>query len=104
MPDEQQPFSELKSCLITAMGGMGKTRLALEYAHRNRKEYDCIFWLEAQQLPKLSFSYASIATKLGIPQAEFMGVSRKYELVKDWFETTGKNPRHEIQDIAADRN
>lgn len=72
------------------MGGMGKTRIALEYAHRNRKLYDCVFWLGAQQLPKLSLSFASIATELGIPHADLMGGGRKYEIVKDWFETTGK--------------
>lgn len=72
------------------MGGMGKTRIALEYAHRNRKLYDCIFWLEAQQLPKLSSIFNSIATELGMPQNEHTGGSRRYELVKRWLETTGK--------------
>ena len=86
------------------MGGMGKTRIALEYAHRNRKLYDCIFWLGAQQLPKLWFGFASIATELGIPQAESMDGSRKYELVKEWLETTGKTPRYEFQAIATDPN
>ena len=90
LPDEQQSVSKLRSCLITAMGGMGKTRIALEYAHRNRKLYDCIFWLGAQQLPKLSSRFNSIATELGMPQSEFMGGSGKYELVKQWLETTGK--------------
>ena len=91
--DKRQPFPELRSCLIAAMGGMGKTWIALEYAHRNRKHYDCIFWLGAQQSPKLSFGFASIAIELGIPQAETMGGSRRYELVKEWLETTGKTPK-----------
>ena len=90
-------------CLITAMGGMGKTRLALEYAHRYRKLYDCIFWLGAQQMPKLSFSFAAIATELGIPHAESLGGSRRYELVKEWLETTSKSPQNDGQDTAADR-
>ena len=84
------------------MGGMGKTRIALEYAYRNRKFYDYIFWLGAQQLPKLELSFASIATKLGIPQSELMRGSRKYELVKEWLETTGKTPKHDFQGTAAD--
>ena len=92
--DGQQSLLELKSCLITAMGGMGKTRIALEYAHRNRDFYDCIFWLGAQQLPNLWFKFASIATELGITQAESVGCNRKYELVKEWLETTGKTTKH----------
>ena len=90
LPDEQQSVPKLRSCLITAMGGMGKTRIALEYAHRNRKLYDCIFWLGAQQAPKLSSRFNFIATELRMPQNELMGGSRKYELVKQWLETTGK--------------
>ena len=92
LADEQQSVPMLKSCLITAMGGMGKTRIALEYAHRNRKLYDCIFWLGAQQLLTLFGSFASIATELGIPREEFTGVSRCYEKVKQWLETTGRPP------------
>ncbi len=84
------------------MGGMGKTRIALEYAHRNRKLYDCILWLDAQQEPKLWLSFASIATGLE-PQARSVGISRKYELVKDWLETTGKIPRYHFQGTATDR-
>ena len=92
LADEQQSFPELRSCLITAMGGMGKTRIALEYAHRNRKLYDCVFWLGAQQLPTLFSSFASIATELRMPRAEFTGISRYYEMVKHWLETTGRPP------------
>lgn len=95
-PDGQQSSPELRSCLITAMGGMGKTRIALEYAHRNRTLYDCIFWLEAQQLPKLAMCFASIATQLGLPHAESMGGSGKYEVVKEWLETTSKTPKDEV--------
>ena len=101
-PDEQQSVPKLASCLITAMGGMGKTRIALEYAHRYRKLYDFVFWLGAQQWPKLWFSFASIAIQLGIPHAESMGGSPRYELVKDWLETTGKASQIDFQDLAAD--
>ena len=55
-------------------------------------------------MPKLWFGFASIANELGIPQAESMGGSRKYELVKEWLETTGKTPKYDFQDIAADPN
>lgn len=92
LADEEQSAPKLRSCLITAMGGIGKTRLALEYAHRNRKLYDCIFWLGAQQLPTLFGSFASIATELGMPRGELTGVSRCYEMVKHWLETTGRPP------------
>lgn len=41
---------------------------------------------------KLSLSFASIASQLGIPFLESTGGSRKCELVKQWLETTGETP------------
>ncbi|MCJ1281119.1 hypothetical protein MMC26_000437 [Xylographa opegraphella] len=89
-PKQQEVQSEPRSCLIHAMGGMGKTQIALEYAYRNRRFYHCIFWLGSQRAPELAVGYASIASKLGITGSGSMGLGRKIELVREWFETTDK--------------
>ena len=75
------------SCLIHAMGGMGKTQIALEFAHRNRDYYQYVFWLGAHQAPELAISFASIAMKLKAPDADTMGLGRRIEFVKDWLES-----------------
>jgi len=80
---------EVRSCLIHAMGGMGKTQIALEYAYRYRHQYHCIFWLGAERVSALSVGYASIAAKLQMPELENMGQGRRVELVRKWFQTTG---------------
>lgn len=85
----QESRDQPSSCLIHAMGGMGKTDIALEYAHRYRHHFDCIFWLGAQQAPDLAINFAKIAVKLQIPNAETMGLGRKIEIVKDWLESGG---------------
>ena len=54
---------------VTGPGGAGKTQLALEYAYRYAGEYDCIWWLHAQQPVTLRQDYVKLASKLGIPEA-----------------------------------
>jgi hypothetical protein len=79
-----------RSCLIHAMGGMGKTQVALEYAYRYRRQYRCVFWLGAERVQELAVVYASIAVKLKMSEIDSIGQGRKIELVRKWFETTGK--------------
>jgi tetratricopeptide (TPR) repeat protein len=50
------------------MGGVGKTALAIEYAHRFSADYEVIWWIRADQMPLVRSSLAALAGRLG-PQA-----------------------------------
>lgn len=52
--------------VLSGMAGLGKTETAIEYAYSRQQEFDCIFWLRAEDTGKLETDLAQIAVRLGI--------------------------------------
>jgi hypothetical protein len=48
------------------MGGVGKTQLAAEYAHRYMSDYELIWWVPADQISLVRSSLAGLTSRLGI--------------------------------------
>jgi tetratricopeptide (TPR) repeat protein len=51
---------------ITGLGGIGKTQLALAYAHKHRGEYGLVHWIAAEEPAGLAAGYVALAPALGL--------------------------------------
>ena len=56
--------------MISGLGGIGKTQLAIEYAYRHRNDYQYIFWVRADTNELLILDYTEIANSLDLPMKD----------------------------------
>lgn len=74
-------FQKGQAVALSGLGGIGKTQLALEYAYRQRENYERVFWVHAGTFDTLTSGYMEIARWLKLPPQES---SRVVEQVKGW--------------------
>ena len=55
---------------LHGLGGVGKTQLATEFAHRYQHDYDIIWWIPADTDQQITRSLVSLARRLKMPESD----------------------------------
>ncbi|RFU78063.1 nb-arc and tpr domain [Trichoderma arundinaceum] len=86
--------------VLHGLGGIGKTQLAIEYAHRHRKDYSTRVWLDARSETAINQSFAQLAGRIlsHDPAVDYITIAVKSQeqsgvvaAVKRWFDEPANN-------------
>src|SRR5579859_1539732 len=78
----QDPDNPLPQA-VQGLGGVGKTAIAIEYAHRYGSDYDLVWWIPSDQLPLVRASLAALAPKLHLDPQPATGMDGAIAAVLD---------------------
>lgn len=81
---QKRTTTRTQSCALSGLGGIGKTQMAIEYAHRHILDYSAIFWVGAETPESLVSSFVSIAHVLNLPEKETPEQHRVVAAVTRW--------------------
>jgi len=72
--------------VVEGMGGVGKTQIALEYAHRFQGQYKGVWWIRSEEPATLAKDYADLAQHLDISEDIIKSPDQQVKIaaVKDW--------------------
>lgn len=68
---------------LYGMGGVGKTQLATEYAHRYAEDYDIVWWVRADQEDTILSSFVALGLQLRMEEVDPGARERALRLVLD---------------------
>lgn len=69
---------------ISGLGGVGKTQLAVEYAHRHQQDYQAVLWTLSDTRESLISGYMAIAELLDLSHKDEQNQTKIIEAVKGW--------------------
>jgi NB-ARC domain len=88
-PKGDQSF---RTYTIYGRRGVGKTEIALQFAHTNPCGFDAIFWIQCETSVAICQSFTKVAVSLNLPGADSGGHHQEnLGMVHDWLKKTSKS-------------
>ena len=83
--------SSLRSLALYGMGGVGKSHVAMKYIHMKQvaKDFDAIFWINAENPVSIQQSFTDIALRLKLPDTNAATHDENRMILKGWLQQTG---------------
>jgi len=82
----QETLKEKGAIVISGLGGIGKTQVALEYAYRHKNKYDSIGWMNAETETMLFASFQNFALRNKIIKEDTKEAKIIINEVRDWMQ------------------
>jgi tetratricopeptide (TPR) repeat protein len=67
-PGQPAAVVQVQAQALHGLGGVGKTQLALEYAHRHTSDYELVWWVAAEPPAAIPGQLVALARRLGLPE------------------------------------
>jgi len=71
--------------VISGLGGIGKTQVAIEYAYRYFSEYQAVLWMRADSQESILSSFLEIANLLQLPEQKEQETALIVSAVQRWY-------------------
>lgn len=83
--------SPLRSLALYGMGGVGKSHVAMKYLENKQmaKDFDAIFWINAENPVSIEQGFTDIALRLKLPHTRPATHDENRMIVKGWLQQTG---------------
>jgi hypothetical protein len=88
---QQQALALAQPQAMSGLGGIGKTQMAVEYAHRYVQEYEAVLWVRAETQEELVSGYVAIAQELELRERDEQEQAIVVQAVKRWLTTTERS-------------
>ncbi len=82
VPGEATAINQTQA--VSGLGGIGKTQLAIEFAHRYKERYRDVLWLIADSRERLVSSYVQLAQDFNLPEKAELNEDKIVEAVQRW--------------------
>ena len=69
---------------LSGLGGIGKTQIAAEYAHRHKADYSAVLWVRAETTDELISGFTQVAQALELPARDQADQNIMLQQVKGW--------------------